>query len=143
MDETVEKNGFDFGDYAIIDGIEYEFEKLPGATWTIAPVTSAHELKRSRYMMHNRILETEGTRYEMPPTAMEVRNYEVALLFGGTTLKKKNGEPAIGANPEFREIQDLIGKMPPAMINELWVKIGEMYPQWGPSDPNEWKEKTN
>jgi len=139
-DEQID--GLNFGDYAIVDGHEYRFEKMPDVTWTIRPVTSEHELKRSRFMMHNRIMEdANGTRYEMPPTAVEIRNYEVALLFGGTDLKKKNGELAIKDNAQLRDVEKLVAQMPPAMVNELWVKIGEIYPKWGPSVPNDWKEE--
>jgi len=140
MDEPT-KDTINFGDYAVIDGVEYEFAKLPGVTWTVKPVTSEDELKRSRFMMHNRILETEGTRYEMPPTAVEIRNYEVALLCGGTNLKRNNGKPALSDKAGLKEIQTLVGSMPPEMVNEIWVKIGQVYPKWGPSDPNDWQEK--
>ena len=35
-----------------------------------------------------------------------------------------------------------VGQMPPEMVNELWVKVGQLYPKWGPSDPNDWTEET-
>lgn len=132
---------FDFGQYAIVDDHEYHFLKSPEVYWKIKPVTSGHELQRSRFMMHNRIAETsDGTRYEMPPTAVEVRNREVAILFNGTNLKTKAGEPVIKDNASTSEVEALLSKMPPEMVNEIWVRIGELYPKWGPTDPKDWME---
>jgi hypothetical protein len=140
-EEPIEKDGFDFGDYAIADGVEHHFEKLPGKSWIIKPVTSKAEINRSRFMLHNRVVETvDGTRYEMPPTAVEVRNREVALLFGGTNLTTKSGKPVIQDDPPIQEVEALLEKMPPEMVNEIWVKIGQVYPKWGPADPKEWME---
>jgi len=142
VDTPVEQDGFDFGAYAIADGVEYHFDKLPEKMWIIAPVTSKAEINRSRFMLHNRVVETiDGTRYEMPPTAVEVRNREVALLFGGTNLTTKSGKPAIKDNPSTQEVEALLEKMPPEMVNEIWVAINKSYPKWGPADPNEWTEE--
>lgn len=138
-DENIE---FDFGDYAIVDDHEYHFKLMPEVIWRIKPVTSGAELKRSRFMTHNRIAETyDGTRYEMPPTAVEIRNREVALLFGGTNLKNKDGKDAISANASIEDVEKLLSNMPPIMVSEIWVRIGELYPKWGPSDPNDWLEE--
>jgi hypothetical protein len=144
MAKKDQPDGLDFGEYAILDGFEYHFEKLPDKTWTILPVTSRAEINRARFMMHNRVMETvDGTRYEMPPTAVEVRNREVALLFGGTNLTTQSGKPAIQADAKLQEVEALLEKMPPEMINEIWVKIAELYPKWGPASPNDWTAKTD
>lgn len=137
------EDGFDFGAYAIVDDYEYHFKKMPEATWLIKPVTSGHELQRSRFMMHNRIVEdASGTRYELPPTAVEIRNREVALLSGGTNLKTRAGKPVLREGASVSEVEAVLAKMPPEMVNELWCEVGRLYPKWGPTDPNIWTEET-
>lgn len=129
-----------FGEYAIIGPHEYQFKKMPGATWTIKPVTSGAEVARSKFLMYNRIAETlDGVRYEQPPTALEIAHREIALLYGGTTLALNNGKPALRENPSTTEIEALLAKMPPEMVQEIWVEIGRLYPKWGPVDPKEWE----
>ncbi len=133
----------DFGQYAIIDSHTYHFEKLPDVYWKIKPVTSADELARAKFLMYNRAFETiEGTRYEMPPTAVEIRNREVALLFGGTNLKTRAGKAVLADDASMAEVEKVLGVMPPDMVNEVWVEIARLYPKWGPRDPKEWGAKT-
>ena len=140
-EKIVEEPGeLSFGDYAIIGPHEYQFKKMPDVTWTIKPVTSGAEVARSKFLMYNRIAETiDGVRYEQPPTALEIAHREIALLYGGTTLKLSNGKPAIRENPSTVEIEGLLAKMPPEMVQEIWIEIGRLYPKWGPADPKEWE----
>ena len=32
-------------------------------------------------------------------------------------------------------------KIPSPMVAEIWIEIGELYPKWGPADPNAWMEE--
>jgi hypothetical protein len=138
-DEEREVQGqeeIDFGDYALIDPFEYHFEKSPDKYWVIVPVTSGHEVARSKFLLHNRVAETiDGVRYEQPPTALEIAHREIALLFGGTNLTRKNGQPVLREKPSVFEVEAIVAKMPPEMVKELWIKVGELFPKWGPADP--------
>lgn len=128
-----------FGDYAIADPLEYRFEKAPDTWWKILPITSGHELARAKFVMYNRVVEDlAGNRFEQPPTALEIAHREISLLYGGTNMVTKSGDPVLREDPTIAEIEILLNKMPPRMVNELWVKIGEMYPKWGPKDPKAW-----
>ena len=142
-EEKIEEIGeLSFGDYAIVGAHEHEFKKIAGVTWTIKPVTSGAEVARSKFLMYNRIAETiDGVRYEQPPTALEIAHRELALLYGGTTLALSNGKPVLRDNPTTVEIEGLLAKMPPEMVQELWIQVGQLYPKWGPADPKEWMEE--
>lgn len=129
-----------FGDYAILDAYEYHFEKAPDLYWKINPVTSGNELARAKFLMHNRVFEdVNGNRYEQPPTALEIAHREIALLYGGTNIATRDGKPILGEKANLNEVERTIGKFPPEMVAEIWIKIGELYPKWGPADPNDWK----
>jgi hypothetical protein len=131
-----------FGDYAILDPLEYRFKKAPDLYWKILPVTSGHELQRSRFMMYNRIFEDpSGNRTEQPPTPIEIAHREVALLYGGTNMVTTEGNPVLPEKPSIREIEALLEKMPSAMVMEIWIAIGQSFPKWGPVDPNAWMEE--
>jgi len=136
------KQQINFGDYAIVDAHEYHFEKADSIWWKIQPVTSGHELARSKFIAHNRtLMDAAGNSYDQPPTVLEIAHREIALLYGGTNLTNKDekAELVLRENPTTAEIEAVLYQMPPAMIGELWVKIGELYPKWGPVDPKAWK----
>ncbi len=130
-----------FGDYAIVDAHEYHFEKAPEIWWKILPVTSGHELARSKFIAHNRtVIDAAGNSYDQPPTVLEIAHREIALLYGGCSLvDKEENKPVLRENPTIAEIEAVLYEMPPEMVGELWVKIGELYPKWGPLDPKAWK----
>ena len=130
---------FDFGEYAVEGPYEYHFARYPEKYWNILPVSSGHEVARAKFLMYNRIAETaDGTRFEQPPVAREIAHREIALLFGGTNMTTKGGESVLPASPPLSAIEFLLDKMPPDMVNEIWVEIGRLYPKWGPSDPKVW-----
>ena len=140
MSEGNEKT-INFGDYAILDPFEYRFKRAPELYWKIVPVTSGHELQRSRFMMYNRVVEDAfGNRTEQPPTAIEIAHREIALLFGGTNILTADDKPVLSDKPSIRDIETLLEKMPSPMVSEIWIKIGELYPKWGPADPKVWME---
>ena len=127
----------DFGGYAILDGIEHYFEKLPDVYWKIATVTSGKELERSKFMLHNRVIETrDGIRRELPPSWLEVAYREIALTFGGTNMQDRSGEPVLNDDASIPQIESFLARMPQDMVLELWKAIGKAYPKWGPADPN-------
>jgi hypothetical protein len=131
-----------FGDYAILDPFEYRFKRAPALYWKIVPVTSGHELQRARFMMYNRVIEDlKGNRTEQPPTPIEIAHREIALLFGGTNITDKSGNPVLSDQASTKEVEAALERFPPQMVAEIWVKIGELYPKWGPVDPNAWLEK--
>ena len=126
----------DFGEYAIVDPIEYQFKKAPEKWWRIKPVTSGMELDRAKYMMHNRVVETfDGVRHEQPPTAMEVAYREIALTFGGTNIMLDDG-PILEEDAAPLEVENVLRTFPQEMVNEIWIEIGRNFPKWGPADPN-------
>jgi hypothetical protein len=133
-----------FGEYAIIDGAEHQFEKEPDWTWTILPVNSGMELEMSKFLSHRRlVLGPDGKRYEHPPTNMEIAFREIALTFGGTTIPKdiekpvaEGGEPILKAGASVQEVERVLASFPRAMFMELWQAVGQSYPYWGPEDPN-------
>jgi hypothetical protein len=126
-----------FGNYAIVDPITHYFDQEPDLFWKIKPVSSGLELERSKFMLHNRVIEgPDGIRREMPPSWMEVAYREIALTFGGTNIPNEEGEPVLSDNATVAQVETLLREMPQAMVMEIWKKIGASYPKWGPIDPN-------
>ena len=134
----------DFGNYGIIGSVSLYFEKEPEWFWEILPVTSGMELERSKFMLHNRlVMDIAGNRRELPPTWLEIAHREIGLTFGGTNmpadktrLVSEGGEPALKKGVSVLEVEVFLRTMPQPMIIEIWKKIGEIYKDWGPTDPN-------
>ena len=111
---------------------------MPETYWKIATVTSGKELERSKFMLHNRVIETrDGVRRELPPSWLEVAYREIALTFGGTNMKDRSGEPraALTTPVSCRSRHSSQG------CRKTWFwksgKLsGKAYPKWGPADPN-------
>ena len=126
-----------FGKYAILDSVTHNFEQEPDLYWTIKPVTSGLELERSKFMLHNRVIETlDGVRREMPPSWLEIAHREIALTFGGTNISFEDGTPVLEPTARPTEVETVLRQLPPDMVLEIWKAIGQAYPKWGPSDPN-------
>lgn len=133
--ETVQE--IDFGDYAIIDTITHYFEKKPEWYWKIKPVTSGLELERSKFMLHNRVIETvDGIRRELPPTWLEITYREIALTFGGTNITDRSGALVLQDDARIPEIERFLASAPNEWVMEIWKALGAVYPKWGPADPN-------
>lgn len=130
----------DFGNYGIIGNAILHFEKEPDWYWEILPVTSGMELDRSKFMLYNRIvMDATGNRREQPPTWLEIAHREIALTFGGTNIplsKDKPDEPVLKKGVTSLEVEVFLKTMPQPIIVEIWKKIGEIYKDWGPIDPN-------
>lgn len=133
-----------FGNYGILDGVTRQFRKEPAWEWRFKPVTSGMELEMSKFNMHNRVVQDlDGSRRERPPTYMEIAYREIALTFAGTNIPKdrtrpieEGGEPILADGATVDEVERMLKRMPQEMVMELWVCVGELYPNWGPADPN-------
>ena len=130
---------FNFGKYAVVDPIEYHFEKMPEWIWKIKPPTSGDELKMQKFMAYNRYeVGADGVRREFPPTTMEVCHRELSLTFAGTNIPsdvekpvEEGGEPVLKAAASLETIENTLRQMPPEMVMELWGALGEAVPGWG------------
>lgn len=134
---------YSFGNYAIVSGITFSFQKEPEWEWTVLPVTSGKELEMSKFNMPKVSIDPDGTRRQIPPTWMELCYREIAMTFGGTTIPKdtekpvkEGGQPILKDNASLNEIEAVLEEMPQDMVMEIWRKVGEAYPKWGPADPN-------
>jgi len=126
-----------FGGYAIIEGARYTFEKMPELWWDIEPITSGMELARSKFLYHNRVIEgLDGSRYEQPPSPMEIAYREIALTFGGTSMQFEDGTEVLPKNANVFQIEAVLAQLPQEMVMELWREVGRLFPKWGPVDPN-------
>lgn len=116
-----------FGKYALIDNPEYRFEKEPDLYWRFRPATSADEMHMVRFYETNRrkVETTEGETF-LGPHWMTVMWEELSLLFAGTNVDE------IAENASKEEVYALLQRMPPAMVEELWIGLGEAVVGWGP-----------
>ena len=127
-----------FGGYAVLEGIEYNFEKMPDLWWKIDPITSGMELARSKFLYHNRVIEgLDGARYEQPPSPMEIAYREIALTFGGTNMKFEDDSEVLPNDAGVFQVEAVLEKLPQEIVMELWKEIGRLFPKWGPVDPND------
>ena len=134
-----------FGNYAIVQEIEYALEQEPDWTWTFKPPTSKDEMTLQNFMSRGRTVVENGFTETHPVTIMEVTFEELALTFGGTTIpkfKEEDGEwvatdqPVLKNNASKSEIKKVLGEMPTEMVLELWKALGEHVPGWGPLTNN-------
>jgi len=126
-----------FGKYAILAPITHYFEQDEELFWMIKPINSGMELERSKFMLHNRIIEDRGgVRHEMPPSWLEVAYREIALCFGGTNLVDSEGKKVLEDEATAIQVEEILKQMPQEMVMEIWKVIGQSYPKWGPVDPN-------
>lgn len=132
-----------FGKYAILTSVKYNFQLEPQWYWEIKPVSSGMELERSKFLLHNRtVQDAQGNRRDLPPTWLEIAHREIALTFAGTNIPEgekpveDGGKPIleVGASPQ--EIERVLRNMPQEMVWEIWVAVGNSYPEWGPANPN-------
>jgi hypothetical protein len=128
-----------FGNYGVLDGVVRNFAKEPEWEWRFKPVTSGMELEMSKFNMHNRVAQgIDGVRHERPPTYMEIAYREIALTFNGTNIPKgpEDSEPILPLDASVEQVESMLRRMPNDMVMEIWIMVGELYPNWGPADPN-------
>ena len=137
-----------FGKYAVIQPVSFNFEEEPDWSWTFRPPTSKDELELQAFLLHSRSITVGGRTETHPPTMMEIAFEEIALTFGGTTIPKfrrEDGEwvatdkPLLSDNASKQEIKKVLGEMPTEMVLEIWNQMGKLVPNWGPrnDDPKE------
>ena len=137
MTKKESEKKINFGGYAIIEGAKYSFEKMPDLWWEIKPITSGMELARSKFLYHNRVVEgLDGSRYEQPPSPMEIAYREIALTFGGTSMEFEDGKGVLPNDAGALQVEAVLEELPQEMVMELWKEIGRLFPKWGPVDPN-------
>ena len=132
-----------FGKYGMVGETRHYFEKEPEWYWDIRAVTAGMELENSKFLAHRRLVVGPEGRTELPPTAMEVAFNEIALCFGGTNIPKEEsqpvaegGEPIIPTGASIEQIKENLKTFPRELLMEIWRTIAEVYPYWGPTDPN-------
>ena len=133
-----------FGQYSIIDGITFNFEKEPNWSWSLKPVTSGTELEMSKFTTHNRMITgPDGQRRELPPTWLEIAHREIAMTFDGTSIPEDTGKsvedggkPLLAKDSPIEEVEKVLRAMPQDMVLEIWKQVGKVYPHWGPALPN-------
>jgi len=132
-----------FGKYGLVGVTKHEFEKEPDWYWNIKAITSGMELDNSKFLAHRRLVATADGRTELPPTVMEVAFHEIALCYGGTNIPEDEskavedgGAPIIPEGASVDLIKEKLRIFPREILMEIWRAIGEVYPFWGPIDPN-------
>ena len=123
-----------FGNYAILDVVEHQFDKEPEWAWKIKPPTSGDELAMQKFMVNNRYeIDAEGTRREFPPTVIEIAYREIAITFAGTTIPGEDGKPILADNAKVFDVENMLRQFPHEMTMEIWKAIGVAVPGWGMS----------
>lgn len=137
---------YNFGDYALMGAVTYNFEKAPGWYWKIKPVTSGIELEMSRFLYRNRDVEANGKSQYIPPLNLEICHREIALLFGGTNIPEDaenpveyGGKPILPEGANVEQVEAVLRQMPKEMVLEIWTAIARANPdgKWGPELPKE------
>jgi len=133
-----------WGQYALIDEVTLQFKNEPEWWWKIKPPTAGDELQISKFLVQERReLGSDGVLREYPPTTAEIALREIALTFAGTNIPGQPDdplqmplrmpEPILKVGQSVHEIEEVLRSMPQAMVNEIWEKIAEACPGWGPS----------
>jgi hypothetical protein len=113
-----------FGKYAVLDNLVYQFEKEPDWHWTFRPVSTADMLAYQRF--HAQFSERERV-----PEWTEIAIEEIALSSASTDIPDTN----LGKGGTVDDFRKLLLEMPPAMVGELWSYVGEVTPFMGPPRP--------
>ncbi|OHD20492.1 MAG: hypothetical protein A2Y38_06810 [Spirochaetes bacterium GWB1_59_5] len=128
-----------FGAYAILEPVKYQFAKMPEWYWVIEPPTSRDELQMAKFYNAPQItIGPAGTSRPGLPTWIETAHREIALTFGGTNIPladvavEDGGEPLVKVGMSVDEIEAILGAMPQEIVSEIWAAIGAIVPTWGP-----------
>jgi len=127
-----------FGKYVIIEAKKYYFELEPELYWEIKAPTSGDELAVTNLFNRGRVtVGYEGTTREAPPSAYEVAYLEIALTFKSTNLSFDDEHPILEPGASVEEVQDVLRRLPHAIVLEIWRAVGDMVIAWGPEPPAE------
>lgn len=144
MDNTNDKpyevktDDLDIPEYLGDGYYEYTFAKAPNIYWRIAKINARHESMRATFV-YSMLPDAPPSTGTHPPTAVEVRTREIAILFAGTNITRKDGSPAAPESDDILVVEKFVGTLPAEMVNEIWIYMGEIYPSWGPSAPTDWR----
>lgn len=130
----------DFGQYTILEPLEYFFEKESTWTWLIKPPTSREELLISRFLNQGKVTAGfNGVSREAPKTWLEICYREIALTYAGTSIPRAKDDPApiLSTSASVQEIEAMLETFPPDMVAEIWAAIADHIPGWGPKAPTE------
>lgn len=116
-----------FGKYALIDNPTYRFKEEPELSWSFRPATSSDEMHMVRFFENNRrVIDGPEGPVSIPVYWIEIMWEELSLLYAGTNIED------LGKNPSQEKVKALLQSMPPRMVEELWVGLGEAVSGWGP-----------
>jgi len=130
-----------FGKYAVLDSPTYYFEKEPDWYWKFRPATSVDAIAKARWYDDKSVPATDenGEPIKLLPIWFERAIHELAVLFDGTNIPldpekpvEDGGKPILDPKASLTEREKVIGGMPPDMLGELWVALGDAVPFWGP-----------
>lgn len=114
----------DFGKYAVIDNVTYNFEKEPELWWKFRPATVADEMEMQRWI-------SNGSKQNIQPTWVDVAYKQIAMVSVATNIPGAGLEEG-GSAIQFEE---LLKSAPIEMFGELWAALGDVNPLWGPPRP--------
>lgn len=122
----------DFGKYATVDNVTYEFEKDPEMKWVFRPVTTADEIEMQRWI-------AKKSKADEAPSMLEVAHKQLSIVSQSAVIPGCGLENG-GSRVQFEE---LLNAMPLEMMGELWQALGEVSPLWGPPRPAASRPATN
>jgi hypothetical protein len=124
-----------FGQYAILEPLEYFFKKEPEWTWLVKAPTSGDELLISRFLNQGKVTAgLNGVSREAPKTWLEIAYREIALTFAGTSIPVSDEDPTpiLKTTASVMEVEKMLTNFPQAMVQEIWEAVRDHVPGWGP-----------
>jgi len=113
-----------FGKYAVVDNVTYNFQEEPDFTWTFRPATVADEIEMQRWI-------ADRTNKGEAPTWAEIAHKQISMVSVSANIPDAGLENG-GSRNQFEE---LVKQLPIEMLGELWQALGEVNPLWGPPRP--------
>ena len=111
----------------------YPLESNPSVYWKIKAPSFSDERKIARWM-------TEDRR-----TSADVQAYEIGLTFLATTFphsdlptqdpSEKGFVPGLKKGASVEEVIAYLDTIPSRVVDEIWKKLVEVAPHWGPRFP--------
>jgi hypothetical protein len=127
-----------FGQYAILGNIEHKFAKDPKKTWMFRPSTSKDELGMTVFSTTQNQSVMGGVTLTRYPNRVEIMWREIAYLTVASNIPTQEISAGVAPvylpeNPKVSDVEGLLAQMPHEMVLELWGKLGECNPGWGPA----------